>query len=121
MERDGDYCDLAEKSQPRDRINDQSSSLSSSLFLDHAGEVTLTFNPDGLSWKLVGSSDNVRIYALYLINKYFFDHQCLWAKTYNVLAYWASWKVNCFTLSRLFFILIIFYTRGYKFCNFISL
>ncbi|XP_041021483.1 ceramide kinase isoform X2 [Juglans microcarpa x Juglans regia] len=36
----------------------QSSSLSSTLFLDHVGQVILTFNADGLSWSLVQSFNN---------------------------------------------------------------
>lgn len=37
---------------------EEGSVLSSNLFLDHVGEVILTLNSDGLSWKLVGSPDN---------------------------------------------------------------
>lgn len=51
MERDGD------DRVPNPQIHSQTSALSSTLLLDHVGEVLLTFNPDGLSWKLLGSSN----------------------------------------------------------------
>ena len=33
--------------------------LTSTFFLDHVGEVSLTLKPDGLSWKLMESLCNV--------------------------------------------------------------
>ncbi|XP_062163725.1 ceramide kinase isoform X2 [Alnus glutinosa] len=53
MERNGDDGIVGENSQPRAECDGQSSALSSILFLDHVGQVILTFNSDGLSWKLV--------------------------------------------------------------------
>ncbi|PON92408.1 NAD kinase/diacylglycerol kinase-like domain containing protein [Trema orientale] len=58
MERDGDECIPVEKSHPISRIDGEVSGLSSTLLLDHVGEVLLTINSDGLSWKLLESSDN---------------------------------------------------------------
>lgn len=40
--------------------------LSSTLLLDHVGEVTLTFHSDGLSWKLEDSLENVCPFSLLL-------------------------------------------------------
>ncbi|KAK3026439.1 hypothetical protein RJ639_041451 [Escallonia herrerae] len=45
-------------SAPTAQISGQESILSSNFFLDHIGEVVLTFNSDGLSWKLVESICN---------------------------------------------------------------
>ncbi|KAK8657877.1 hypothetical protein V6N13_036096 [Hibiscus sabdariffa] len=54
MEINGGRCNSGDKSQVEGEI----SVLSSDLFLDHVGEVTLTFNSDGLSWKSHDSFDN---------------------------------------------------------------
>ncbi|PQQ00104.1 ceramide kinase [Prunus yedoensis var. nudiflora] len=58
MERDVDGCMQTEQSLPPAQFDGQASSLSCTLFLDHVGEVALTFNSDGLSWKLVEPLDN---------------------------------------------------------------
>ncbi|XP_061348923.1 ceramide kinase isoform X1 [Gastrolobium bilobum] len=59
MEREGNDCVVGDKSHPSAApSNGEASILSSTLLLDHVGEVTLTFNSDGLSWKLVESFDN---------------------------------------------------------------
>lgn len=42
----------------------QASALSSTLFLDHVGQVILTSNSDGLSWSLVQSFNNVASLSL---------------------------------------------------------
>ncbi|XP_062092213.1 ceramide kinase [Humulus lupulus] len=61
---DGDGCsssrpiDKSQQPHEHDAFVDEASSLSSTLLLDHVGEVILTFNSDGLSWKLVESSDD---------------------------------------------------------------
>ncbi|KAE8703474.1 Ceramide kinase [Hibiscus syriacus] len=54
MEINGGRCNSGNKSQVEGEI----SVLSSNLFLDHVGEVTLTFDSDGLSWKSLDSLDN---------------------------------------------------------------
>ncbi|KAF7824865.1 ceramide kinase isoform X1 [Senna tora] len=53
MERDGNCSIAGDKSHPDALIDGEDSILSSTMFLDHVGEVTLTFSSDGLSWKLV--------------------------------------------------------------------
>ncbi|XP_008234502.1 PREDICTED: ceramide kinase [Prunus mume] len=58
MERDVDDCMQTEQSLPPAQFDGQASSLSCTLSLDHVGEVALTFNSDGLSWKLVEPLDN---------------------------------------------------------------
>ncbi|KAE8056828.1 hypothetical protein FH972_013565 [Carpinus fangiana] len=58
MERNEDDGIVGENSQPRAECDGQGSALSSTLFLDHVGQVILTFNSDGLSWKLVQSFNN---------------------------------------------------------------
>ncbi|KAM6598396.1 hypothetical protein CsatA_018005 [Cannabis sativa] len=66
MEHDGDGDGGSSSSKPinisqqpheHDAFVGETSSLSSTVLLDHVGEVSLTFNSDGLSWKLLGSSD----------------------------------------------------------------
>ncbi|KAE8657186.1 Ceramide kinase [Hibiscus syriacus] len=54
MEINGGLCNSGNKSQVEGEI----SFLSSNLFLVHVGEVTLTFDSDGLSWKSLDSLDN---------------------------------------------------------------
>lgn len=44
---------------------DEGSVLNSNLFLEHVGEVSLTLNSDGLSWKLLESLQNVRILIIF--------------------------------------------------------
>lgn len=44
----------------RAQLEDEGSVLNSNLFLEHVGEVSLTLNSDGLSWKLLESLHNVR-------------------------------------------------------------
>lgn len=58
MERDVDNRMQTEQSLPPAQFDGQASSLSCTLSLDHVGEVALTFNSDGLSWKLVEPLDN---------------------------------------------------------------
>ncbi|CAL2243372.1 unnamed protein product [Prunus armeniaca] len=58
MERDVDDCMQTEESLPPAQFDRQASSLSCTLSLDHVGEVALTFNSDGLSWKSVEPLDN---------------------------------------------------------------
>ncbi|KAJ7949486.1 Ceramide kinase [Quillaja saponaria] len=58
MERDGNDYITGDESEPRAQFDGEASVLSSNLFLDHVGEVTLTSNSNGLSWKLVDSLDN---------------------------------------------------------------
>ncbi|KAA8533896.1 hypothetical protein F0562_031413 [Nyssa sinensis] len=57
MERNGD-CFLGDKSEPIVHFDAEEPVLSSNLFLDHVGEVVVTLNSDGLSWKLVESIPN---------------------------------------------------------------
>lgn len=74
MERDVDDCMQTEQSLPPAQFDGQASSLSCTLSLDHVGEVALTFNSDGLSWKLVELLDNVILLSLlffYLKNDFF--------------------------------------------------
>lgn len=59
MERDGNHCVAGDKSHPDSLIDGDEFILSSTFFLDHVGEVTLTFNPEGLSWELVEPLVNV--------------------------------------------------------------
>ncbi|KAI4332808.1 hypothetical protein L6164_017687 [Bauhinia variegata] len=54
MEREGNDCVERTKFLP----DGGASTLNSIMFLDHVGEVTLAFNSDGLSWKLIESLDN---------------------------------------------------------------
>ncbi|KAI4323726.1 hypothetical protein L6164_023309 [Bauhinia variegata] len=54
MEREGNDRIEGAKFLP----DDGPSVLNSNMFLDHVGEVTLTFNSDRLSWKLIESLDN---------------------------------------------------------------
>lgn len=55
MERNGD-CLLGDNSQPKAAFDCGNSVLSSNLFVDKVGEVVLTHNSDGLSWKSVDVS-----------------------------------------------------------------
>ncbi|KAF4364937.1 hypothetical protein F8388_020651 [Cannabis sativa] len=66
MEHDGDGDGGSSSSRPinisrqpheHDAFVGETSSLSSTVLLDHVGEVSLTLNSDGLYWKLLGSSD----------------------------------------------------------------
>ncbi|XP_059624924.1 ceramide kinase isoform X2 [Cornus florida] len=57
MERDGD-CFVGDKSHPSIQFDGEGSALSSNFFLDHVGEVVVTLHPDGLSWKLIESTNN---------------------------------------------------------------
>ncbi|XP_027331452.1 ceramide kinase isoform X2 [Abrus precatorius] len=59
MEREGNDCVVGETTPlPAAPFDAEASILSSTLLLDHVGEVTLTFNSDALSWKLVEPLDN---------------------------------------------------------------
>ncbi|GAV75704.1 DAGK_cat domain-containing protein [Cephalotus follicularis] len=58
MEINGDDCIIQDASLPNATFDGESSVLRSSLFLDHVGEVSMVLNSDGLSWKLIESSDN---------------------------------------------------------------
>lgn len=59
MERNGD-CLLGDNSHPKAAFDRGNSVLSSNIFLDKVGEVVLTHNSDGLSWKLIDASPGVR-------------------------------------------------------------
>lgn len=59
MEINGSVYNSGNISQRDVDVEGQTSVLSSNLFLDHVGEVTLTLNSDELSWKSVYSLDNV--------------------------------------------------------------
>lgn len=65
MERNGDDGIVGENSQPRAECDGQASAMSSTLFLDHVGQVILTFNSDGLSWKLVKSFNSVSSFTFF--------------------------------------------------------
>ncbi|RDX74198.1 Ceramide kinase [Mucuna pruriens] len=58
MEREGNDCVVGDTSLTASPFDGEASILSSTLLLDHSGEVTLTFHSDGLSWKLVEPLDN---------------------------------------------------------------
>lgn len=58
MEINGSVYNSGNISQRNVDAEGQTSVLSSNLFLDHVGEVTLTLNSDGLSWKSLYSLDN---------------------------------------------------------------
>ncbi|GMJ05940.1 ACCELERATED CELL DEATH 5 [Hibiscus trionum] len=58
MEIDGGHCNSGNNSNRSAEVEGEISVLSSNLFLDHVGEVTLTLNSDGLSWKSLDSFDN---------------------------------------------------------------
>ncbi|KAK7271560.1 hypothetical protein RJT34_27566 [Clitoria ternatea] len=61
MEREGNDSVLAEKCLPpgaAPHFDGEALILSSTLFLDHVGEVVLTFHSDCLSWKSLNSLDN---------------------------------------------------------------
>lgn len=58
MEREGNDCVVGNISLTASPFDGEASILSSTLSLDHVGEVILTFNSDRLSWKLVESLDN---------------------------------------------------------------
>ncbi|XP_048326354.1 ceramide kinase isoform X2 [Ziziphus jujuba] len=53
MEGDGDDCLIGENSDPHLQFGGEATPLSSTIFLDQVGEVILTCNSDGLSWKCV--------------------------------------------------------------------
>ncbi|KAI8006522.1 Ceramide kinase [Camellia lanceoleosa] len=57
MERNGD-CFVPDISPPDINIELQSPILTPILFLDHVGEVVLSLNPDGLSWKSIEPLSN---------------------------------------------------------------
>ncbi|KAL2335886.1 hypothetical protein Fmac_010332 [Flemingia macrophylla] len=59
MEREGNDCVVGNISLTASPFDGEASSLSSTLSLDHVGEVILTFNSDRLSWKLVEPLDDV--------------------------------------------------------------
>ncbi|TKY49846.1 Ceramide kinase [Spatholobus suberectus] len=58
MEREGNDCVVGDTYLTASPFDGEASILSSTLLLDHVGEVTLTFHSDGLSWKLVQPSEN---------------------------------------------------------------
>ncbi|XP_019440893.1 PREDICTED: ceramide kinase-like isoform X2 [Lupinus angustifolius] len=58
MEREGNDCVVREKSHLT-LDDDEAPNLSSTLWLERVGEVILTFNQDGLTWKLMESLGNV--------------------------------------------------------------
>uniref|UniRef100_A0A5B7ADM8 Putative ceramide kinase n=1 Tax=Davidia involucrata TaxID=16924 RepID=A0A5B7ADM8_DAVIN len=55
MEETNGDCFLGDKPDPNVQFDGGEPVLSSNLFLDHVGEVVVTLNSDGLSWKLVES------------------------------------------------------------------
>ncbi|OIW13276.1 hypothetical protein TanjilG_25755 [Lupinus angustifolius] len=57
MEREGNDCVVREKSHLT-LDDDEAPNLSSTLWLERVGEVILTFNQDGLTWKLMESLGN---------------------------------------------------------------
>ena len=66
MEREGNDCVVGDTSLTASPFDGEASILSSTLLLDHVGEVTLTFHSDRLSWKLVEPLDNVSPIGLHL-------------------------------------------------------
>lgn len=56
MERDGD------DGKDNTEAHAETSALSSTLLLDHVGQVILTFNSDGLTWELVNSVNHVTFF-----------------------------------------------------------
>ncbi|XP_071706735.1 ceramide kinase-like isoform X2 [Rutidosis leptorrhynchoides] len=56
MERIGDFDEHQTNTQYI--VGQESSILTSNFFLDHVGEVSLTLNPNGLSWKFINSLCN---------------------------------------------------------------
>lgn len=62
MEREGNDGDLGgerDKSLPGTSLDRKASIFNSTLLLDHVGEVILSLNSDGLSWKSVEPLENV--------------------------------------------------------------
>lgn len=60
MERNGDDGLVGGiHPQSHAEFDGQPSALTSTFFLDHVGQVVLTFNSDGLSWNSVDSFTNV--------------------------------------------------------------
>ena len=67
MEINGGGCNSEDKSQRNAQVEGEASVVSSNVLLDHVGEVNLTLNSDGLSWKSLDSFDNVSfLYLVYL-------------------------------------------------------
>ncbi|KAK7401435.1 hypothetical protein VNO78_12918 [Psophocarpus tetragonolobus] len=58
MEREGNDCFVGNTSLTASPFDGEASILSSTLLLDHVGEVTLTFRSHGLSWNLNEPLDN---------------------------------------------------------------
>ncbi|XP_057952361.1 ceramide kinase isoform X2 [Malania oleifera] len=58
MDRNANVRIIGEKCLPSVQFDGEESIFSSNLFLDHVGEVVLTLNSAGLSWKLAESSDS---------------------------------------------------------------
>ncbi|XWS60125.1 hypothetical protein CRYUN_Cryun07bG0007500 [Craigia yunnanensis] len=58
MEINGGGCNSEDKSHRYAQVEGEASVVSSNVLLDHVGEVNLTFNSDGLSWKSLDSFDN---------------------------------------------------------------
>ncbi|KAL5569854.1 hypothetical protein UlMin_026429 [Ulmus minor] len=71
MDRGEDDYIPVEESHPLAQIDGEVSALSSTLVLDHVGEVVFTFNSDGLSWKFVESSvnDDTTCFGIKLVSK----------------------------------------------------
>lgn len=68
MERDGEDCISGDKSShPHAPFNGEEKSLSSTLYLDQVGEVVLTCNSDGLSWKCAELLNKVSFFLLFFI------------------------------------------------------
>lgn len=65
MEINGGDCNSGDISQRNVQVEGEAPVLSSSVYLDHVGDVTLTLNSDGLSWKSLDSFDSVSF--LYLV------------------------------------------------------
>lgn len=73
MEREGD-CLVPDTAPPNGELDIEESVLSSNFVLDHVGEVVLTLNSDGLSWKWVESMYNVS-FTDYIRYIYCYFHQ----------------------------------------------
>ncbi|MED6191858.1 hypothetical protein PIB30_004518 [Stylosanthes scabra] len=59
-EKGNDRAFVGEDSHTDEPLNDSSSILSSTFFLNHVGEVSLVFNSDGLFWEPIKSPDTDR-------------------------------------------------------------
>lgn len=92
MERDGDDFISGDKSHPHAQFNGEETPLSSTLYLDQVGEVVLTCNSDGLSWKCVELLNKVSFLLLFFYHLYAFVFLSpLWLLSYGrfvLIRYW---------------------------------